>query len=91
MGHTGPETGEAVYALRPTSTPRRQHLDDTGAITERRRQILEMRILKTAEYIIRKDFRDNRDKLVGLMDRVMDRTMAPHEAAEHLLKSFKKG
>ena len=50
-----------------------------------------MRILKTAEYIIRKDFRDNRDKLVGLMDRVMDRTMAPHEAAEHLLKSFKKG
>ncbi|HJO75558.1 MAG TPA: methylmalonyl Co-A mutase-associated GTPase MeaB [Rhodospirillales bacterium] len=88
---TSAETDEGIEDLLAAINDHRQHLDDTGAITERRRQILEMRILKTAEYIIRKDFRDNRDKLVGLMDRVMDRTMAPHEAAEHLLKSFKKG
>ncbi len=62
----------------------------TGAMEGRRRDIIEMRVLKTAEDIIRKDFKGNRDQLAGLIDQVMTRDMAPREAAERLLESFKK-
>ncbi|MDA1089628.1 MAG: hypothetical protein O3A85_04865, partial [Proteobacteria bacterium] len=87
---TSAETNEGIEDLLAAIDSHRRHLNDSGTITRRRRQILEMRIIKTAEDIIRKDFKGNRDKLTGLMDRVMDRKMAPLEAAERLLKSFKK-
>jgi hypothetical protein len=49
-----------------------------------------MRVLKTAEDIIRKDFKGNREQLAVLIDRVMAREIPPREAAERLLESFKK-
>lgn len=88
---TSAETEEGINDLLAAIDAHRKHLDVTGAMTERRRRILEMRILKIAEDIIRKDFKGNHDKLAGLMDKVMARTMAPHGAAEELLKSFKNG
>ncbi len=88
---TSAEKDEGIDDLLAAIDAHRGHLDETGAINQRRRQILEMRVLKTAEDIIRKDFHGNHDKLAGLMDKVMARQMAPREAAERLLKSFNKG
>ena len=82
---TSAETVEGIDDLLAAIDGHGRHLADSGGLEERRRQILEMRVLKTAEDIIRKDFRDRRDKLSGLMDRVRDRSMDPHEAALKLL------
>ena len=88
---TSAETGEGIDDLLAAIDGHGRHLADTGGLEERRRQILEMRVLKTAEDIIRKDFRDGRDKLSGLMDRVRDRRMDPHEAALKLLDRINEG
>ncbi len=60
---------------------------------QRRRDIIEMRVVKTAEDIIRRDFKGKSDTLAGLMDDVMARELDPHQAAEKLLATFngKKG
>ena len=87
---TSAETGEGIDDLLAAIDGHGRHLADTGGLEERRRRILEMRVLKTAEDIIRKDFRDGRDKLSGLMDRVRERRMDPHEAALKLLDRIKK-
>ena len=84
------ETGEGINDLLAAIDDHGKHLADSGAIEERRRQILEMRVLKTAEDIIRKDFRGGRDKLSGLMKGLEDRKMDPHEAALKLLDKIKK-
>ena len=88
---TSAETGEGIDDLLAAIDDHGRHLKDTVGLEERRRQILEMRVLKTAEDIIRKDFRDGRDKLSGLMDRVRDRRMDPHEAALKLLDRINEG
>ena len=87
---TSAEAGEGIDGLLAAIDDHGKHLADSGAIEERRRQILEMRVLKTAEDIIRKDFRGGRDKLSGLMKGLEDRKMGPHEAALKLLDKIKK-
>ena len=87
---TSAEAGEGIDGLLAAIDDHGKHLADSGAIEERRRQILEMRVLKTAEDIIRKDFRGGRDKLSGLMKGLEDRKMDPHEAALKLLDKIKK-
>ncbi len=88
---TSAETGEGIDDLLAAIDDHGRHLADTGGLEERRRQILEMRVLKTAEDIIRKDFKGQRDKLSGLMKSLRDRSMDPHEAALKLLDRIKKG
>lgn len=62
------------------------HLLDSGAMAERRRRILEMRVLKAAEDMVRERFLKNRDgRLNDLMAQVDARTLAPMDAAEALL------
>jgi LAO/AO transport system kinase len=87
---TSAEAGVGIEDLLAAIDAHRKHLGDTGAMEGRRRDIIEMRVLKTAEDIIREDFKGNRDQLASLIDRVMTREMAPREAAEQLLESFKK-
>ena len=87
---TSAEAGEGIEDLVAAMDDHRKHLSDTGAIEQRRRDIIGMRVLKTAEDIIRKDFKDNREQLAVLIDRVMAREIPPREAAERLLESFKK-
>ena len=87
---TSAEAGEGIEDLVAAMDDHRNHLGDTGAIEQRRRDIIGMRVLKTAEDIIRKDFKDNREQLAVLIDRVMAREIPPREAAERLLESFKK-
>jgi LAO/AO transport system kinase len=85
---TSAETGEGIGDLLDAIDAHARHLGDTGAIQQRRRDIAEMRVIKTAEDILRRDFRGRRDKLAALMDDVMARTMDPHRAAEELLATF---
>ena len=87
---TSAEAGEGIEDLVAAMDAHRKHLSDTGAIEQRRRDIIGMRVLKTAEDIIRKDFKGNREQLAVLIDRVMAREIPPREAAERLLESFKK-
>ena len=87
---TSAETGEGIDDLLAAIDDHARHLADTVGLEERRRQILEMRVLKTAEDIIRKDFKGKRDKLSGLMKNLQERTMDPHEAALKLLDRIKK-
>ncbi|MCH7936170.1 MAG: methylmalonyl Co-A mutase-associated GTPase MeaB [Proteobacteria bacterium] len=88
---TSAETVEGIDDLLAAIDGHAKHLADTGGLEERRRRILEMRVLKTAEDIIRKDFRDGRDKLSGLMKSLQERTMDPHEAALKLLDRINEG
>ena len=87
---TSAEAGEGIDGLLAAIDDHGKHLADTVGLEERRRQILEMRVLKTAEDIIRKDFKGKRDKLSGLMKSLQERTMDPHEAALKLLDRIKK-
>jgi len=87
---TSAEAGEGIDGLLAAIDDHGKHLADTVGLEERRRQILEMRVLKTAEDIIRKDFKGKRDKLSGLMKSLQERTMDPHEAALKLLDKIKK-
>ena len=62
------------------------HLRDTGELALRRRRILEMRVLKSAEEIIRdRLLRQGRSHLDGLLDQAMDGAIDPFGAACRLL------
>ncbi len=88
---TSAETGEGIDDLLAAIDDHGRHLADTVGLEKRRRQILEMRVLKTAEDIIRKDFKGKRDKLSGLMKSLQERRMDPHEAALKLLDKINEG
>ena len=64
----------------------RQHLRESGELAWRHRRILEMRILKTAEDIVRdRLLRQNRAGLDQLIDSVLLRELDPYTAAGRLL------
>lgn len=88
---TSAEKDEGIGDLLAAIDGHRGHLDDTGGMDGRRRQILEMRVIKIAEDIIRRNFKGKRDRLSGLMDRVAAREMDLHEAAVKLLGTFNEG
>ena len=85
---TSAETGEGIGDLLRAIDAHARHLNGTGAMDKRRRDIVEMRVIKTAEDIIRRDFGAKRDKLSRLMDDVEARKMDPHQAAVKLLAAF---
>jgi LAO/AO transport system kinase len=85
---TSAERGEGIEDLLKAIDGHGKHLKKSGILESRRRQIMEMRVLKTAEEIIRREFRSRPGKLKGLLDRVIARKMDPHQAAKALLKAF---
>ena len=85
---TSAEKNHGIDELLATIDRHGRHLKDSGVLEIRRRQIMEMRVLKTAEDIVRKRVRARRDRLQGLMKRVIDRKMDPHQAAKALLKAI---
>lgn len=50
---TSAETGEGIEALSAKIVEHFDHLQDSGEMEVRKRQILEMRIIKTAEDMLR--------------------------------------
>ena len=86
---TSAEKGDGIDDLLEVVDAHRAHLHKSGEIEGRRRWILEMRILKTAEDIVRARFKDEREgRLAGLLARVAKRELDPHAAALELLKAF---
>ncbi|MGF1641130.1 MAG: methylmalonyl Co-A mutase-associated GTPase MeaB [Rhodospirillales bacterium] len=79
---------EGIDALVSTIDAHRAHLHDTGEIEGRRRTIVEMRILKAVEDVIRERLLGRgRDQLMLARDRVLAGEIDPHAAARILLGS----
>ncbi|MBM3565655.1 MAG: methylmalonyl Co-A mutase-associated GTPase MeaB [Alphaproteobacteria bacterium] len=88
---TSAEKGQGIGDLLKIIDDHRQHLQKTGEMAVRRRHILETRILKTAEDIVRARFRASRESHVAdVIERVAARKSDPHAAAVQLLRKFHK-
>ncbi len=86
---TSAERGQGIVELVAAIDGHFEHLNDSGEIDVRKRRIAEMRILKSAEDVVRARLHKQRDgKLADLLDKAMDRTLDPHTAALHLLDGF---
>ena len=83
---TSAQKSEGIEHLVDAIDAHKTHLDASGEIATRRRRILEMRILKAAEDIVRdRLLRHNRDGLKRLLDRALEREIDPYAAADQLL------
>lgn len=86
---TSSTKGEGIDTLVETIDAHFEHLNASGEMAIRKRRIAEMRILKSAEDVVRERLKKQRDgKLARLLDQAMDRTMDPHTAALELLEGF---
>jgi LAO/AO transport system kinase len=83
---TTAQTREGIDDLVEAIDAHGRHLVDTGERMQRQRRILEMRILKTAEDLIRdRLLRRSRGLFDDLLDRAVSRDLDPVAAAETLL------
>ncbi len=82
---TSAENGEGIDALVDQLDRHRQHLTDSGEIAERRRQILETRIVTTAEDLLRRRIMGG-DGLRAAVDAVIAGDIDPRTAAARLLE-----
>ncbi len=89
---TSAETGEGIETLFATIDQHRAHLQASGELAERRRRTAEMRMLKTAEDILRRRFVGRRDGVAAaLLGRVAARELDPYSAAQELLAAINEG
>jgi len=83
---TSAETGEGMEELAHKLIEHYKHLEDSGEMEVRKRQILEMRIIKTAEDILRERLlRERSGKLQGLLESAYRRDTDVRAAARDLL------
>ncbi|MBC8269108.1 MAG: methylmalonyl Co-A mutase-associated GTPase MeaB [Rhodospirillaceae bacterium] len=88
---TSAERATGIVELVASIDEHFEHLNSSGEIEIRKRRIAEMRILKSAEDVVRERLRKQRDgKLADLLDKAMDRTLDPHSAALELLDGFRE-
>lgn len=86
---TSSARSEGIAELVQAIDTHRRHLDDSGEIVRRRRDIAERRLLKAGEEILRRRFARERDgKLAGLLERLDTRSLSPYTAAIELLASL---
>jgi LAO/AO transport system kinase len=89
---TSAEKGEGIAELREAIDRHRRDLEKTGEIAMRKRSIAEMRLLKTAETILRSRFREaNGERVAALVERVAGRQITPDRAAIDLLSTLEEG
>jgi len=87
---TSAETGSGIDALADHVAAHREHLGQSGEWEHRHRKITEMRILKTAEDLVRESLEGQRDgQLKALLDRAVERDVDPGSAARELIQSLK--
>lgn len=89
---TSAEAKEGIDELLAAIDRHREHLQQSGELAQRRRRTAEMRMLKTAEDILRARFisRDD-DIVVDLVERVITRALDPYTAALNLLATLDEG
>ena len=86
---TSAESGEGVEELVEVINNHYAHLEQTGEMAKRQRQILEMRIIKTAEDILREKLLRERDgRLQELLERAFNRDTDVRTAANDLLDAI---
>jgi LAO/AO transport system kinase len=89
---TSGETGQGIETLLTTIDEHRAYLQQSGEIAKRRRQTAEMRMLKTAEDILRRRFVGQRDGVAAeLLEQVIARDIDPYAAAQRLLAALHEG
>jgi LAO/AO transport system kinase len=89
---TSGETGQGIEVLLTTIDQHRTHLEQSDELAKRRRQTAEMRMLKTAEDILRRRFVGGRDGVAAeLLERVVARDIDPYAAALRLLAALHEG
>jgi LAO/AO transport system kinase len=87
---TSAQEGDGIAELAASIDEHRTHLEDSGEKSQRRRRILETRILKTAEDILLTRIHQEReDQMDALLDQVEARDIGPQEAARKLIQNFK--
>jgi LAO/AO transport system kinase len=70
----------------------RAHLLETGSIAVRVRSIVETRVLKSVDSVVKARYRADRAGAIScLFDRVVQRDLAPHDAALNLLRIANEG
>jgi LAO/AO transport system kinase len=85
---TSAETGEGIVELSQKIITHYEHLKSSGEMEVRKRQILQMRIIKTAEDILRDRLMRERDgKLQGLLEQAYSRDIDVRTAARELLSA----
>jgi len=81
---------EGIDELVDAIDSHRQTLESSGEISERKRQIAERRMLKTAEEILRDEFKKHRDgKVSTLIGQMMAHEKNPYTAAQDLLAEMR--
>jgi GTPase len=89
---TSGETGQGIEELLATIDQHRAHLEQSAELAQRRRQTAEMRMLKTAEEILRQRFVGGRDGVAAeLLEQVITRDIDPYAAALRLLAALHEG
>lgn len=89
---TSGETGQGIEALLTTIDEHRAYLQQSGELAKRRRQTAQMRMLKTAEDILRQRFVGRRDGVAAeLLEQVIARDIDPYAAAQRLLAALHEG
>jgi LAO/AO transport system kinase len=84
---TSAQKREGIDHLIDAIDAHRTHLAESGELAARNRRILEMRILKAVEDIVRERLlRQNRERLDRLLDSALDRELDPYTAARRLLR-----
>lgn len=85
---TSAETGEGMVELSQKIITHYEHLQSSGEMEVRKRQILQMRIIKTAEDILRERLmRERNGKLQGLLEQAYTRDLDVRAAARELLSA----
>jgi LAO/AO transport system kinase len=84
---TSAETGLGIDELIDTLDMHRKHLTDSGEGEIRKRRILETRILKTAEDLLRQRIGQG-SALTDAVDGALGGALSPRQAAEQLLKKI---
>jgi LAO/AO transport system kinase len=83
---TSAETGLGIEELIDRLDAHRTHLVESGEGEIRKRSILETRILKTAEDLLRQRIGEG-DTLTGFVESALGGELSPRQAAEELLKT----
>jgi LAO/AO transport system kinase len=83
---TSSQKQEGIEELVAAIDAHRRHLEASGEIAERRRKIAEMRILKTAEEIVRARIMGRRGEAMAmLVGQVAEGRIDPYTAAHELV------
>ena len=84
---TSAETGLGIEEMIERLDAHRTHLSESGEGEIRKRRILEKRILKTAEDLLRQRIGEG-DTLNGVVESTLGGELSPRQAAEELLKTI---